>query len=104
MSWLSKYVVDPLKSLVSLKIVVTPKFPVDNTAPSIPAPSTAGMASQVIYDTEALIKSAVDDAILKLLGPIGLAAQPAVDAVLALAEQHINAYVSALFDHAKAQV
>lgn len=97
MSWFSKFIVDPLKRYMTVSVEITPV-----TMPGAPPTSTIGAANSIIGALEVDLNAAIDAAIIRLLGPVGPLVQPSADAVLHLVEQHVNAYLSALFTNAHA--
>lgn len=103
MSLFSKFVFDPIKSLIKSFKIPT----ITATVPGSPSPTVttpAGAASDIIATLENGIQNAVDTVINDTLGPLGAVTVPAANAFLAVIEQHVAAYVAAAFEHARGQV
>lgn len=123
MSWLSKFVFDPIKAAAAR--AVTSQNPAARSvgeaaaaaignvataaANAIPsANSVVGQAHPVIAALEDGLRDVVDAALTAFIpAPLAVVDGPAVslaNAALEFAEQHALTYVSALFQHAKAGI
>lgn len=128
MSWFSHFVFDPIlaaiagasasKNKATQMVGQAASTAVKNVAADVTAAasqplsnlSAAGLGNKVIGDLESGLQGVVDGFIMGTLGsnPIGIMLTPEAVALanisLAFAEQHVAAYVSALFSHAKSGV
>lgn len=91
MSWLSEAKNNVIAWVKGTKIVIT--------TPTIQTP--AADADPLIADLEAAVATAVDAFLIKTLGPAGEVLVPAVNTMLAFAEQHTINYVASLFAGAR---
>jgi hypothetical protein len=123
MSWLSKYVFDPVKAALARAegssnagVAAAAKAASDSLnstaaqvgtdlSQGLTANSAVALKNDVVKGLEDGLKLAVD-AYLTAAVPLGLgaAAVPVANAAIDFAESHALAYVSSLFSHAKGQV